>query len=170
MVEAREGRRLGSVYLQADAAHTRSDIYVTLGVVASFAGARAGVPWVDGVVALAIAAFIAVLGVRILVGSFHTLTDRAVIAPDKLSAVVCSVPGVRHCREVRTTRRGRRSVRGHHHHVDSSSRCVRPTTWGGSKRRSSARIRDGDVVGTSSPRWGAHGRVYGDLAQRALRA
>ena len=100
--EAREGRRLGSVYLQADAAHTRSDIYVTLGVVASFAGARAGVPWVDGVVALAIAAFIAVLGVRILVGSFHTLTDRAVIPPDTLSAVVCSVPGVRHCREVRT--------------------------------------------------------------------
>jgi len=100
--EAREGRRLGSVYLQADAAHTRSDIYVTLGVVASFAGARAGVPWVDGVVALAIAAFIAVLGVRILVGSFHTLTDRAVIAPDKLTAVVLGVPGVRHCREVRT--------------------------------------------------------------------
>src|SRR6058998_1903929 len=86
--EAREGRRLGSVYLQADAAHTRSDIYVTFGVVASFAGARAGVPWVDWVVALAIAAFIAVLGVRILVGSFHTLTDRAVIPPDKLSTVV----------------------------------------------------------------------------------
>ena len=100
--EAREGRRLGSVYLQADAAHTRSDIYVTLGVVASFAGARAGVPWVDGVIALGIAAFIAVLGVRILVGSFHTLTDRAVIAPDKLSSVVLAVPGVRNCREVRT--------------------------------------------------------------------
>jgi cation diffusion facilitator family transporter len=100
--EAREGRRLGSAYLQADAAHTRSDIYVTLGVVASFAGARAGVPWVDSVVALAIAAFIAVLGVRILVGSFHTLTDRAVIAPEKIAPVVLGVPGVRHCREVRT--------------------------------------------------------------------
>jgi len=100
--EAREGRRLGSPYLQADAAHTRSDIYVTLGVVASFAGARAGVPWVDGVVAMAIAAFIAVLGVRILIGSFHTLTDRAVIAPDKLQTVVLGVPGVRNCREVRT--------------------------------------------------------------------
>jgi len=100
--EAREGRRLGSAYLQADAAHTRSDIYVTLGVVASFAGARAGVPWVDSVVALGIAAFVAVLGVRILVGSFHTLTDRAVIAPDKLAPVVLAVPGVRNCREIRT--------------------------------------------------------------------
>ena len=52
--------------------------------------------------ALAIAVFIAVLGVRILIGSFHTLTDRAVIAPDKLSSVVLGVPGVRNCREVRT--------------------------------------------------------------------
>ena len=43
--EARQGRKLGSAYLTADAAHTRSDIYVTLGVMASFAGAKAGVPW-----------------------------------------------------------------------------------------------------------------------------
>jgi hypothetical protein len=56
--EAREGRRLGSDYLIADAAHTRSDIYVTLGVVASFAGARAGLSWMDGLVAAGIAAFI----------------------------------------------------------------------------------------------------------------
>jgi len=100
--ESREGRRLGSPYLLADAAHTRSDIYVTLGVLASFAGAQAGLPWVDGAVALGIAAFIAFLGVQILVGSFHTLTDRAVIPPKTLAQVVLTVPGVRSCREIRT--------------------------------------------------------------------
>lgn len=100
--ESREGRRLASPYLLADAAHTRSDIYITLGVVASFAGARVAVPWVDGLVALGIAAFIAVMGVRILVGSFHTLTDRAVIPPETLIRTVLAVPGVRNCREVRT--------------------------------------------------------------------
>ena len=77
--EAREGRRLQSPYLIADASHTRSDIYVSLGVVASFAGARAGLAAVDVVVAVAIAVFIAVMAVQILVGSFHTLTDRAVV-------------------------------------------------------------------------------------------
>jgi cation diffusion facilitator family transporter len=100
--EAREGRRLSSTYLIADAAHTRSDIYVTLGVAASFAGVKAGLPWVDGVVTLAIAAFIAVLAVRILVGSFHTLTDRAAIPSDDLEALVLGVPGVRSCGEIRT--------------------------------------------------------------------
>jgi cation diffusion facilitator family transporter len=100
--ETRAGRRLGSAYLIADAAHTRSDIYVTLGVIASFAGTKAGAAWVDSVVAIGIAAFIAILAVRILIGSFHTLTDRAVIPGDTLSAVVIMVPGVQSCREVRT--------------------------------------------------------------------
>jgi cation diffusion facilitator family transporter len=100
--EARQGRRLGSSYLLADAAHTRSDIYVTLGVVASFAGARARLPWVDPAVAVVIASFIAVLGVRILIGSFHTLTDRAVLPRQALEAVVRAVPEVRACGDIRT--------------------------------------------------------------------
>lgn len=100
--EAREGRRLGSAYLVADAAHTQSDIYVTLGVVASFAGVRAGLPWVDSVVAAAIAAFIALLAVRILIGAFHVLTDRSAIPPDEIVEVVSRVPGVQGCRDART--------------------------------------------------------------------
>jgi cation diffusion facilitator family transporter len=100
--EGREGRRLNSEYLLADAAHTRSDIYVSLGVVASFAGARAGASWVDPVVAVVIAGFIAVLAVRVLVGSFHVLTDRAVIPAEQIAQIVQAVPGVRSCREIRT--------------------------------------------------------------------
>lgn len=100
--EARQGRKLQSSYLIADSAHTRSDIYVTLGVIASFAGARAGVTWMDGLVSIGIAVFIAYLGVQILIGSFHTLTDRAVIPAETLSPCVLAVPGVIDCREIRT--------------------------------------------------------------------
>jgi cation diffusion facilitator family transporter len=100
--ERREGLRLGSPYLVADSAHTRSDIYVTLGVVASFAGARAGLHWADGVVAAGIGIFIAFLGVQVLIGSFNTLTDRAVLSSESLTAIVLAVPGVRACRDVRT--------------------------------------------------------------------
>jgi cation diffusion facilitator family transporter len=100
--ESRKGRELGSPYLQADSVHTKSDIYVTLGVMASFAGARAGVPWADSAVAAGIAAFIAFLGVQILVGAFHTLTDRAALPPEALAEVVLRVPGVRGVRDVRT--------------------------------------------------------------------
>jgi cation diffusion facilitator family transporter len=100
--ESRQGRKLQSSYLIADSAHTRSDIYVTLGVIASFAGARAGVAWMDGLVSIGIAVFIAYLGVQILIGSFHTLTDRAVIPAEALAPIVRAVPGVIDCREIRT--------------------------------------------------------------------
>ena len=100
--ESRRGRELGSPYLVADSAHTRSDIYVTLGVLASFAGAKAGLPWVDGAVAVGIGVFIALMGVQILVGSFNELTDRAVLSAHDLGALVREVPGVRACRDIRT--------------------------------------------------------------------
>jgi len=100
--EAREGQRLGSEYLIADAAHTRSDLYVSLGVIVSFAGVRAGLTWTDPVIALSIAAVIAMQAVQILVRSFNVLTDRSVLDPDQISVVVRGVDGVRECRGIRT--------------------------------------------------------------------
>jgi cation diffusion facilitator family transporter len=100
--EAREGRRLGSDFLTADSAHTRSDLYVSLGVVASFAADRAGLAWADAVVAAGIGAVIAVQAVRILVGAFHVLTDRMALDPDQVVPLVLGVGGVRGVRDIRT--------------------------------------------------------------------
>jgi cation diffusion facilitator family transporter len=104
--EDREGRRLRSAFLVADATHTRADILVSLGVIASFAAARVGLAWADPVVATGIAAVIAIQAVRILVSAFHVLTDRAAIAPERLEALARSVPGVRLVRDVRTRGQG----------------------------------------------------------------
>ena len=100
--EAREGRRLGSEYLLADATHTRSDLYVSLGVVASFAADKAGLGRTDAVVAGVIGVVIAFQAVRILLRSFHVLTDRAVLDPEEVQEAVRRVPEVRGVREVRT--------------------------------------------------------------------
>jgi cation diffusion facilitator family transporter len=104
--EDREGRRLKSAFLVADAAHTRADLLVSLGVVGSFAAAGAGLAWADPVVAVVIAAVISVQAVRILVSAFHVLTDRAVIAPEPIEELALSVAGVKHVRDVRTRGRG----------------------------------------------------------------
>lgn len=100
--EAREGRRLGSEYLLADATHTRSDLYVSLGVIASFAASRAGLPFADAVVAGFIGAVIAYQAAQILLRSFHVLTDRAVLDPASVQDVVRGIPEVRRVLEVRT--------------------------------------------------------------------
>ncbi len=104
--EEREGRRLQSAFLLADATHTRSDLFVSLGVVGSFAAARAGIGWADPLVAVIIAAVISVQAVRILVSAFHVLTDRAAIAPERIEALALSVPGVEWAGQVRTRGRG----------------------------------------------------------------
>jgi cation diffusion facilitator family transporter len=104
--EDREGRRLGSAFLVADATHTRADLFVSLGVVGSFAAARAGLAWADPLVAVVIAAVISVQAVKILVSAFHVLTDRAPLAPEPLETLALAVAGVKQVRDVRTRGRG----------------------------------------------------------------
>jgi cation diffusion facilitator family transporter len=106
--EAREGRRLKSAFLVADAMHTRADLYVSLGVVASFLAALAGLGWADPVVAVAIAAIIAWQAVQILLPAFNVLTDRAVIPAEMLEPLAAAVPGVLRVHDVRS--RGRRDA------------------------------------------------------------
>ncbi len=104
--EERKGRRLQSAFLLADATHTRADLFVSLGVVGSFAAARARIAWADPLVAAIIAAIISVQAVRILVSAFHVLTDRAAIAPERIETLALSVPGVEWAGNVRTRGRG----------------------------------------------------------------
>ena len=52
--ETREGRRLNSPVLLADAQHTRTDLFVTTSVVAALIGARFGWTWLDPLVALGV--------------------------------------------------------------------------------------------------------------------
>ena len=104
--EDREGRRLGSAFLVADATHTRADLFVSLGVVATFAAAKAGLAWADPLAAVAIAGVIAVQAVKILISAFHVLTDRAAIAPEPIETLALAVAGVKRVRDVRTRGRG----------------------------------------------------------------
>jgi len=104
--EDREGRRLRSAFLVADATHTRADLFVSLGVVATFAAAKVGLAWADSLAAVVIAGVIAVQAVKILISAFHVLTDRAAIDPEPIESLAASVPGVRQVRGVRTRGRG----------------------------------------------------------------
>jgi len=104
--EAREGRRLKSAFLVADATHTRADLYVSLGVVASFVAAKLRLAWADPLVAVVIGAIIAFQAVRILLSAFNVLTDRAPIPAERLETLAAAVPGVLKVHGVRTRGRG----------------------------------------------------------------
>ncbi len=103
--ERRRGAQLGSDVLRADAAHTASDVYVSIGVIASLAAARWGYPQVDVVAALVITVVIAHAAFQIVYRSAGLLVDKAVVPAERIREVALSVPGVENVHKIRT--RGR---------------------------------------------------------------
>ena len=92
----------GSAFLTADAAHTGSDILVTLLALVSLVLARRGYAHLDAVLAIAVALIIAWSGYRILRESIPILVDERAIAAQDLRSVVLAVPDIRDVRKVRS--------------------------------------------------------------------
>lgn len=100
--EAKRGRELGSDLLLADAAHTRADVFVTLGVLSGVILARAGFPEADPLVALAVAGVIWWLTWRIVARSVPVLVDRHVLPARVIQEVAESVEGVHRAYDIRS--------------------------------------------------------------------
>lgn len=73
--ETRAGRRLQSDLLLADALHTRTDVFITLGVLGGLALARAGLAWADPTLALMVAVLVGRAGYQILRRAIPSLVD-----------------------------------------------------------------------------------------------
>jgi cation diffusion facilitator family transporter len=103
--EQREGQRLRSDILQADAAHTRSDVYSSLAVVGALGLVRLGFPQFDAIVTFLVAIVIARAGWRILQTTVPILVDERATSEEAIARIARSAAGVRNCFSVRS--RGR---------------------------------------------------------------
>lgn len=103
--ERRQGERLNSELLKADAAHTRTDLYVSATVVASLVAVRLGYLVMDLVASLIIGVLIIKVGWEIIAGGFRVLTDSAILDPAEVTEAILEVPGVASCHQIRS--RGR---------------------------------------------------------------
>jgi cation diffusion facilitator family transporter len=102
VVEQREGRRLHSELLLADAANTRSDVFATVLVLGSFLTARVGVPHADAIVAVIILGLLLYAGFQIVKGTFSTLSDERRIPPDEVEREALDEHGVLEAHNVRS--------------------------------------------------------------------
>jgi cation diffusion facilitator family transporter len=100
--ERRRGKQLGSAFLTADAAHTSSDILVTLLALGSLVLSKLGWSRLDPVLAISVALIIAWSGVGILRASIPILVDERAIDGADMRRVVLAVPDVRDVRKVRS--------------------------------------------------------------------
>jgi len=100
--ESAAAEALGSEVLLADATQTRGDVFSSVTVIVALAGARAGVPVLDPLAALVVAAFIGYSGYQIALTTTKILSDRIVMSEADIEQVVMSVEGVLGCHQIRT--------------------------------------------------------------------
>ncbi len=101
-LERRQGEKLKSPLLLADARHTLSDVAVSLAVLASLGLVWLGYPKADGLVTLVVMVVVARVGWGIVKQAVGILSDTARLDPLKVEALIRSVPGVLSCRDVRS--------------------------------------------------------------------
>jgi cation diffusion facilitator family transporter len=102
LYEHRRGKELGSAFLVADAAHTASDVLVTIGVIGALVATALGVARADAIAALVVMVVIARVAWNILSANVGVLVDRAMIPWKSVRDTVMSVEGVVGCHRVRT--------------------------------------------------------------------
>ncbi|WP_006788313.1 cation diffusion facilitator family transporter [Thiorhodospira sibirica] len=104
----REAKRLNSNMLKANAWHHRSDVISSLVVLVGIGGTLAGLPYLDAVAAVFVAALIGVMGGRLIWGSVSELIDTA-LQPETVEQMrrhILAVEGVKGLHQLRTRRSG----------------------------------------------------------------
>lgn len=102
MYERREAKRLRSDILSADAAHTLSDAFVSIGVIAGLAFVKLGFPQADPIVALAVTAAILLSALSVFRRALRTLSDHSCVPSLDIAKVVEEVEGVEDVHRIRT--------------------------------------------------------------------
>ena len=99
--ERREGQRVGSPILLADAKHTMSDVWVTISVLTGLVGIWAfGWQWLDLALSFPVAILVFFSGWEVLKQNLPWLVDEIAIAPEAIHAIALSVPGVLNCHDI----------------------------------------------------------------------
>ena len=100
--ERREGRRLSSEVLRADAHHTLSDLFTSATVIAALIGVKLGVPALDPAAAIVVAGFISYACWEIFKETTGVLADEIVIAAEDIEGVVRAIPEIVGCHNIRS--------------------------------------------------------------------
>jgi cation diffusion facilitator family transporter len=100
--ELRQGRRLNSEILVADALHTRASILVSLSVLGGLGLVALGIHQADAILAVFVALMIAKIGVDIIRENLPVLVDQAAVDPFRIAEVVKGVEGVKSLHRVRS--------------------------------------------------------------------
>ena len=101
--EYKKGKALNSQILISDAAHTRSDIFVSTGVLLTLSGIKLGVPpFIDPLTSLLVAVFIIRAAYEVFRDNSGILVDRAVVDAGKIRQIVLGFAQVKDVHNIRS--------------------------------------------------------------------
>jgi cation diffusion facilitator family transporter len=108
--ENRRGHQLQSELLIADAAHTRTDVFITIAVLIGLIFSRQGYLWIDPVVAIGVALLIVRVAYQILLRVVPVLVDERAVPAPSIRETAQAVEGVKDAYSIRS-RGGNAGVR-----------------------------------------------------------
>jgi cation diffusion facilitator family transporter len=100
--EHRRGTELGSELLVADAAHTRADVVITIGVLIGVLLMRRGWWWIDPAIAIVVALVIVFVAYGILTRTVPVLVDQRALPTSDIRETAQAVPGVKSAYGIRS--------------------------------------------------------------------
>lgn len=101
--EKKKGKELKSEFLIADSAHTKVDIYITIGVIVSVViTTLTELTFVDPIAGLVVGIFVAKEAILIIKESANILADRTALDGEKIAKVVEACRDVEACKDIRT--------------------------------------------------------------------
>ncbi len=101
--EYRKGKELNSQILISDSMHTRSDIYISLGVLGTLIGIKLGLPIIiDPIASLLVAGFILHAGYEIFKENSDVLLDGEAIDSEHIRDIVMSFEDVKDSHKIRS--------------------------------------------------------------------
>lgn len=101
--EYNSGKKLGSQILISDSMHTKSDIYVSIGVLVTLVCIKMGLPSIiDPIASIIVAGFIIHAAYEIFKDNSGVLVDKAVVDTDKIKDITLSFDQVKDTHNIRS--------------------------------------------------------------------
>jgi len=101
--EYKKGKSLGSQILISDSMHTRSDIYVSIGVLVTLIGIKIGLPpIIDPIASLIVAGFIIHAACEIFKDNSDVLVDKVAVDTEKIRNIILSFEQVKDAHKIRS--------------------------------------------------------------------
>lgn len=101
--EYQQGKSLNSVLLLSDARHTKSDIFISLGVLLTLACIRLGIPpIIDSIASLVVSIFVLHAAYEIFMETSGVLVDQAVVSSEEVKMIIMTFPQVKNVHKIRS--------------------------------------------------------------------